>query len=268
MPKRILPYPGSKWRIAKQIVEYFPDHHTYLEPYFGSGAVLFSKPRSDIETVNDIDDCIINFFECLRDHTDEFIWKVMTTPYARKEYESSFEKLYTAKDPMERAVALLVCCWQGHGTRLNEKVGWKADVQGRESAYAVKSWNTLPDIIRDTATRLKDVQIENKPAMSLIEKYDHADTLMYLDPPYPLSVRSGQQYRKEMTDREHEDLLEHITHAKARIMLSSYDNPMYDRYLKNWNRLSFQSSTVAGARREEIVWCNFSVPTLIQCRLF
>lgn len=50
--KSILQYPGSKWRIAKQIVSLFPPHHTYLEPYFGSGAVLFNKSRSDIETIN------------------------------------------------------------------------------------------------------------------------------------------------------------------------------------------------------------------------
>ena len=50
--KSILQYPGSKWRIAKQIVSLLPPHHTYLEPYFGSGAVLFNKSRSDIETIN------------------------------------------------------------------------------------------------------------------------------------------------------------------------------------------------------------------------
>lgn len=52
--KSILQYPGSKWRIAKQIVSLLPPHHTYLEPYFGSGAVLFNKSRSDIETINDL----------------------------------------------------------------------------------------------------------------------------------------------------------------------------------------------------------------------
>lgn len=39
---RILHYPGSKWSLAEWIVSHMPEHSTYLEPYFGSGAVLFN----------------------------------------------------------------------------------------------------------------------------------------------------------------------------------------------------------------------------------
>ena len=60
--KTIVKYPGSKWRLAEQIVSLFPKHHSYLEPFFGSGAVLFSKPRSNIETVNDLDGDVANLF--------------------------------------------------------------------------------------------------------------------------------------------------------------------------------------------------------------
>lgn len=49
---RVLSYPGSKWNIAAKLIELIPPHHSYVEPYFGSGAVLFNKPPSDIETVN------------------------------------------------------------------------------------------------------------------------------------------------------------------------------------------------------------------------
>ena len=45
----VLRYPGSKWRIADQLVSNIPEHKSYLEPYFGSGAVLFNKPPSPIE---------------------------------------------------------------------------------------------------------------------------------------------------------------------------------------------------------------------------
>ena len=36
--KAILKYPGSKWRIADWVISFFPEHHSYLEPFFGSGA--------------------------------------------------------------------------------------------------------------------------------------------------------------------------------------------------------------------------------------
>ena len=55
MMKAVMKYPGSKWSIAEWIISFFPGHHSYLEAFFGSGAVLFNKPRSNIETVNDLD---------------------------------------------------------------------------------------------------------------------------------------------------------------------------------------------------------------------
>lgn len=58
--KAIIKYPGSKWGIADWIISFFPAHHSYLEPFAGSLAVLFNKPRSNIETINDLDGDVVN----------------------------------------------------------------------------------------------------------------------------------------------------------------------------------------------------------------
>ncbi len=63
--KAIVKYPGSKWSLASWIISFFPEHHSYLEPFFGSGAVLFNKPRSHIETVNDLAGNVVNLFDVL-----------------------------------------------------------------------------------------------------------------------------------------------------------------------------------------------------------
>ncbi|WP_371814297.1 DNA adenine methylase [Brevibacillus sp. HB1.1] len=49
---RILHYPVSKWSLADWIIEHMPEHTTYLEPYFGSGAILLNKESSALETIN------------------------------------------------------------------------------------------------------------------------------------------------------------------------------------------------------------------------
>ena len=67
MMKAIAKYPGSKWSLSEWIISFFPKHHSYLEPFFGSGAVLFNKTRSHIETVNDLDQNVVNLFECIRE---------------------------------------------------------------------------------------------------------------------------------------------------------------------------------------------------------
>lgn len=69
--KAILKYPGSKWRIADWVISFFPEHHSYLEPFFGSGATFFRKKMSNIETINDLDGEVMNFFEWVRREPDE-----------------------------------------------------------------------------------------------------------------------------------------------------------------------------------------------------
>ena len=125
--------------MAKRIISLFPEHHSYLEPFFGSGAVLFNKPRSNIETVNDLDGNVVNLFEWIRKDPERLAHEIYYTPYARQVYEDAFASV--PEDSLEKAVNFYIRLNMGHGFRTNgEKVGWKNDVQGREKAYAAQDW--------------------------------------------------------------------------------------------------------------------------------
>lgn len=257
----MLKYPGSKWNIAGQIVNLIPEHHSYVEPYFGSGAVLFNNPASDIETINDLDSEVTNLFQCVQKDSERLARLVMTTPFSREEYEKQFEgkaeTLYASS--FQRAAGFLIRCWQGHGFRTNGyKVGWKNDVVGRERAYALWNWYRLPEWIIDIAERLRKVQIENRPAIEVIKRFDYPDVFMYLDPPYILGSRTGKQYMHEMTDADHEELLKTILLSKAKIMISGYETEMYNDYLKDWRKETFSSCAEHGKPRTEVVWMNYS----------
>lgn len=120
--KAIMKYPGSKWSIAKWIIGFFPDHHSYLEPFFGSGAVLFNKPRSNIETVNDLDGNVVNLFEWIRKDPERLAHEIYYTPYARQVYEDAFNTI--PEDSFEKAVNFYIRLNMGHGFRTSgEKVG-------------------------------------------------------------------------------------------------------------------------------------------------
>ena len=87
----LLKYPGGKWRIADWIISHFPTHKVYCEPFFGSGAVFFSKSADYIETINDIDGNVVNLFRVCRERPDELARALELTPWARDEYVRCYD---------------------------------------------------------------------------------------------------------------------------------------------------------------------------------
>lgn len=184
----------------------------------------------------------------------------MRKPYSREVYDAIFSGKWQFQDEFEKAACFLTRCWQSHGFRANfSKVGWKSDIQGRESMYALWDWYRLPQWIVDIAERFRKVQIEHQNALQVIKRFDYENVFMYLDPPYLIGSRlSGKkQYAHEMTDSDHEELLSAICKSKAKIMISGYESDMYDHYLKDWERREFNSCAEYGSPRKEVVWMNY-----------
>lgn len=257
--KAIAKYPGSKWSLADWIISFFPEHHSYVEPFFGTGAVLFNKPRSHIETVNDLDGNIVNLFECIRSDPERLARSIYLTPYARDVYERAFRE--NPEDQFERALNFYIRLNMGHGFRTNgEKVGWKNDVQGRERSYASQEWCNLPEKIMQAAERLRGVQIDNRPAVELIPRFNFENVLMYCDPPYMLDTRHGKQYRHEMNDRDHEELLALLLMHKGPVVISGYKTELYDNMLAGWNRYETTAYSQVCSKKREVLWINYDLP--------
>ena len=257
--KAIAKYPGSKWSLANWIISYFPRHHSYLEPFFGSGAVLFNKPRSNIETVNDLDNNVVKLFECIRENPQKLAQMLYMTPYAREVYESAFKEI--PEDKFEAALNFYIRLNMGHGFRTSgERVGWKNDVQGRERSYASQDWCNLPGKIMQAAERLRGVQIENRPAVELIERFNFKNVLIYCDPPYMLKTRHGKQYRCEMDDNDHEILLRLLLQHKGPVLISGYDTELYDNMLAGWNRYETTAYSQVCSKKRELLWMNYDPP--------
>lgn len=255
----VIKYPGAKWGVAPWVISHFPEHRSYLEPFFGSGAVLFTKSRSAIETVNDIDGDVVNLFDWIRKDPARLAHAIRFTPYARDEYDRAWAAQYTETDNFRRAVNFYIRMMMGHGFRTTgEKVGWKNDVQGREAAYAAKCWAKTQEVIIQAAERLRGVQIENRPAVELIRRFNYQNVLIYADPPYMLGTRQNRkQYRHEMTDDDHMELLEAIKAHRGPAIISGYDSDLYNRELKGWYKDGRTSFTQTASKRREILWMNF-----------
>lgn len=255
----ILRWPGAKWRIAKWIINHFPSHGVYLEPFFGSGAVFFTKPPSSTETVNDIDDNIINLFKVCRDYPMEIARKIELTPYSKSEYEFC-RKNYSDKkcDEIERARRYLVAIWQGFGGKTYQETSWAHD--RTNSVFRPKYWAELPDRILKIISRLKMAQIENRDALEVIDLYNRKNCLIYADPPYLKSTRRNLHYECEFAStKEHNEFLDVILRHKGAAIVSSYSNKIYDERLileNGWDKQSIRVQTNAGRSSIECLYLN------------
>lgn len=253
--KSVLKYPGAKNRLAPWICEYIPKHDVYLEPFGGSLAVLFNKQRSHIETVNDLDGEIVNFFRILRDRSDELERMIEFTPFSRSEYRAAYEP---SNDDLENARRFAVKCWMGFGCGNLYQNGFKSGQQTK-SPNPARAWSKLPEALQLAAERLKGVQIENLPAIELIKRYNTSDVFIYADPPYLHSTRKKYLYKYEMNDANHEELLNVLVRHPGKVLLSGYDNDMYNSMLQGWRKVQKATRAEGGHARTETLWMNYEM---------
>ena len=260
--KAVFRYPGSKWSIADWIVSHFPEGYekmVYLEPFAGSLAVFFTKNPGAVETVNDLNSEIVNFFQILRDRPEELKRVISLTPYSREEYDNAF---LPGEDPLEKARRFLVKTNQAIGAKMGSKCGWRNHKQLKIGGTACK-WAGVVDTIDAASARLLGntthlVQIENMDAIRLIRRYNSPDALMYIDPPYVRSTRkSGRLYTHEMDDTQHKQLLDAILESKAKIIISGYDCDMYNEALSGWNKDQTMLQTTSAEMSTETIWYNY-----------
>lgn len=253
--KSVLKYPGAKNRIAPWICEYIPKHDVYLEPFAGSLAVLFNKERCHIETVNDLHGEVVNFFRALRDNPEALIKLIELTPYSREEYDLSYS---CTDDDIERARRFCVRCWMGFGCANLHHNGFKSGQQSK-SPNPAKAWAELPETLSLATERLKGVQIENLPAIELINRYDTSDVFIYADPPYLHGTRKNYLYKHEMYDAEHVELLKALSKHPGKVLISGYDNDLYNEFLNGWKKVYKNTLAEGGARRTETLWMNYDI---------
>ncbi len=258
-PAPVIRYPGAKWMLADWIISHFPAHETYLEPFFGSGAVFFNKRPSSSEYVNDLDGEIVHLFKMLRERPEDLAALIELTPWAREEYEASFD---LTEEPLERARRTIVRHWQAYGGTAHRgtyRSGWRhTGPQGGPTKVVTRQWAAVPERIRATAARLLDCQIESMQAVQLLGRINGPDVLAYVDPPYLGSTRKWRRfYAAEMFDEaSHTELLETLIDFQGMVVLSGYANDLYDGMLADWLRVERRGWADGGAARVEVLWIN------------
>ena len=225
MKRPLLDYYGGKWAIAEKIINFFPEHKSFVDVFTGSGSILFRKNRSKNEIINDKHDEVFNLFSVLRENNYELSEKLKKTPYSRTEYAACREK---SADKIEQARRTIVKSWFGIGDSLDNKTGFRVSLS--QGGSTTKPWVEYGDYLHLYASRVRGVIIENMDYQKLIERYDKTDTFFYIDPPYLNETRSKKSaYLHDWTEKDHEHLLNLLPKIKGKYLLSGYETSMYSK---------------------------------------
>jgi DNA adenine methylase len=290
-----LKYFGGKSYLASRIVEMFPPHLHYVEPYFGGGAVLFARDPSDerlwlppnkgvSEVANDIDRRLTNFWHVLRHEEafEEFRRTVEATPMGRIEWDEAEtpylpesakpfslydggRKIRVETLSVADAVAFFVRCRQSRAGMLKDFTSITRTRTRRQMNGNVSEWLGAVDGLPDVHARLRRVLIENLDGVKLIRREDTKDTLFYVDAPYVHGTRTGKNnYAHEMTDGQHEELIQTLIEIRGMAIVSMYRHPIYDVLSLNhgWNvkEIELPNNAAGGKskrRMTECLWWNF-----------
>lgn len=271
--KTPLVYYGGKQRIADWICSKIPPHRIYVEPFFGGGAVFFTKAPSFLEVINDKNECLINFYLQIQNHFEELAAKIGTTLHSESMFLRA-RRIYDGEvqvDDLDKAVATWIVFTQ---SRLaSAKAGWRYDNGTDGSHYGIVELHNRRNFCPWLQKRLSKVQISCRDALQVIRNRDTADTFFYLDPPYP---GTNQGHYSGYTFDDLEDLLRMLQNIKGKFALSNYPSSLIDHYvqLMGWHAHYFTMkkdsvmSTEKGAQKTEILVTNYQLPTITQASLF
>jgi DNA adenine methylase len=205
---------GGKSRLRKQIIPLLPKHTCYVELFAGASWVLFGKPPSDVEVLNDIDQEIVTFFRVVKEKPELV---------SRAEF-----KRLASLDPaqltdIQRAHRFYYLIMAGWGGELKYPRFQTSISDGGHGNRLIGALGTLQERLAPVHERLKTVIIENLDWRVCMDRYDRPGTVMYIDPPYP---DNGANYAYNMRDwKDHQELADRLHKTECKWILSSYDIP-------------------------------------------
>lgn len=247
MAKPFLKWAGGKGQLLAKITENLPaGFNSYIEPFAGSGAVMFEIVSNfpDLETViiNDINADLVNTYLCIKGHCEEMIpiLSALQEEYNNTPMESRDAIFYSIRDeynkrassPIRMACLFIFLnrtCFNGL-YRVNAHNQYNVP-HGKYKAPKICDSNNL----RLVSRALNNVDVLCGDYEDLLQ-YVRPGAFVYLDPPYkPISETSSfNSYSSVKFDDEEQERLKRfcdsINESGAFFMLSNSDPRSVDPY--------------------------------------
>jgi DNA adenine methylase len=255
---------GGKFNYLDWLLPLLPKCHHYCEPFGGSAAVLLNREPSPVETYNDMDGEVVNFFRVLREQKEALIEAIGLTPFSREEFALALSYEDQPIGDLERARRFFVRARQVRtGLAQTASLGRWANCKGttrRGMSGVVSRWLGSVEHLPEIAERLLRVQVENRDALECIKLYDSAGTLFYCDPPYVHDTRGDtKSYGFEMTDLDHRRLARALAEIEGNAAVSGYRCDLMDEAYAEWRCAEAPEKMCHSIKkpRVEALWVNY-----------
>ncbi|WP_417327685.1 DNA adenine methylase [Halarcobacter sp.] len=218
---------GGKSKLADEIVQMIPAHKLYVEVFGGALNILYSKNKSKLEVVNDINKELVNLHKSIRNNPKTLSMYLNQLLISRQLFDEIKNKKIKPRNNIEAAAFYLYILTQSFGS--------KGDNFGMSAKAMTNPYNIYKSYMK-WSNRLKGVTVENKSFEDLIELYDSKDTFFYCDPPY---VETESYYKNTggFDIKEHRLLSEKLKNIEGRFLISYNDHKVVRELYKDFNIL-------------------------------
>ena len=257
-------YGGKFSKLGWLLPQLETPHKTYCELFAGSLSVMLNKPPAEHEIVNDLSEEVTDFWLALREHKDELIQAIMSSPPGESEFKRCFNAPST-DDIVERARRFYVRVTQAY-----------SNLPASKNHSRVHQFIGCRPTLSTIADRIRNVEVENTTATRLMRRLINRTVdgkrktpiLFYADPPYLRETRTTESGDYIHDDFNHDEFLDAVLNAPpfCKFAISGYPSPLYDNALANWHRVEVDVKLHASnnrrkgnPRRTEVVWRNYSI---------
>lgn len=157
--------------------------------------------------------------------------------YGGKNGSGVYQKIINCIRPHDVYMELFL----GNGAVFRHKKPAKFNILNDLSKTVYEKWQ---------AATLGETTLHQCDTIDFLKNYKFDPTLkycIYLDPPYPIQSRKEgrKRYECEMTDQDHEELLEILKNLPSNIdiIISTYENEIYKNALVDWHLETFNART-------------------------
>ncbi len=260
--KTPISYYGGKQKLVSTILQIIPSHTLYAEPFLGGAAIFFSKPKSEIEVLNDTNKELINFYRVVQNDFVGLEKEIRITLHSRDLHRKA-SVIYNNPDmfsEIKRAWAVWVLSSQSFSAMLDGS--WGYDKAKNTSTKKIS--NKRDGFTEEYAIRLQNVQLECTDALYVIKSRDTPASFFYCDPPY---YNSDCGHYDGYSVDDFEALLKRLSTIEGKFLLSSYPSDLLKQYTKanSWHTRSIDQLVSVNAkggyqkRKEEVFTANYSI---------